>query len=77
MRSLLLKAGATLMTLATAVAAAAYVSAHVKNPNAPLKPSVLGSANMATATAPFSGLLTLTPAVRSSDVQPLTSTYAS
>jgi hypothetical protein len=37
---LVLKAGATALTLVTIVMSAAYVSAHLKNPAAPLKPSV-------------------------------------
>jgi len=60
-RSLLLRAGATALTLATTVVSAAYVTAHLKNPSAPLHPSVL----------------TVAPSVRQSDVKPVTSTYAS
>ena len=61
LRSLLLKAGATALTLATTVVAANYVTAHLKNPAAPLHPAVL----------------TVAPSVRQSDVKPVTSTYAS
>ncbi len=53
-RAVLLKAGATVITVATMVGSAVYVSAHVKNPSAPLRPSV-----------------------RTSNVTPVTSTYAS
>lgn len=42
-RGFLLKAGATLLSLLATAASAAYVSAHVKNPNAPLQPPVLSS----------------------------------
>ena len=62
MRSLLLKAGATALTLATTVVSAHYVAAHLKNPAAPLHPTVLSVA----------------PSVRQApDVKPVTSTYAS
>lgn len=60
-RSLLLKAAATALTLAATVVSAHYVAAHLKNPAAPLHPAVL----------------TVAPSVRQSDVQPVTSTYAS
>ncbi len=60
-RSLLLKAGATALTLATTVVSAHYVASHLKNPSAPLHPTVLSIA----------------PSVRQSDVKPVTSTYAS
>ena len=43
MRSFLLKLGATVLTLGTTVAAAVYVTAHLKNPSAPLQPAVLAS----------------------------------
>ena len=76
MRSLLLKVGATLLTLATSLTSAVYVTSHLKNPNAPLRPSVLDTANIPTANV-FTGRLTLTPSIKSSDQQPLTSTYAS
>ena len=64
-RTLLLKAGATALTVAATVASAAYVTAHVKNPQAPLQPAVL------------TGTLTLGPSVRPAPVTPVTSTYAS
>jgi len=60
-RPLLLKLGATLVTLGATLASALYVTAHVKNPNAPLQPPVL----------------TISASVGPSDVQPVTSTYAS
>ena len=58
-RALILKIGATLLSLLATAASAAYVTAHVKNPDAPLQPPVLISS------------------IRPSDVQPVTSTYAS
>jgi hypothetical protein len=61
LRPLVLKAGATAVTLAATLISALYVTAHVKNPSAPLKPSVLS----------------ISPSVQPSDVQPVTSTYAS
>ena len=70
MRSLLLKFGATVLTLGTTLAAAMYVTAHLKNPSAPLQPTVLAS-QPGTAGAP------VTPGIRQTDIQPVTSTYAS
>jgi hypothetical protein len=71
MRPFLLKLGATVLTLGTTVASAAYVTAHLKNASAPLQPTVLASQQGAV------GGLTMTPGVRQGDVQPVTSTYAS
>ena len=70
MRTFLLKAGATALTLCTTLASAVYVSAHLKNPSAPLQPAVLTSQQGVDG-------LTITPGVRQGDVQPVTSTYAS
>lgn len=72
MRSAALKLGATALTVATTVLSSLYVTSHLKNPAAPLQPTVLRS----TVTAP-AGTLTLGPSVQPSDVQPVTSTYAS
>lgn len=55
------KAGATAVTMIFAALAAQYVSAHVKSSGAPLHPAVLQ----------------VSPAVRTADVQPVTTTYAS
>jgi hypothetical protein len=68
MRPFLLKLGATALTLGATLASTVYVTAHLKNPSAPLQPTVLASQQ--------SGV-TITPGVRQSDVQPVTSTYAS
>ncbi len=72
MRAFLLKLGATVLTLGTTLASAVYVTAHLKNPSAPLQPAVLASQQG----GPVGGL-TITPGVRQGDVQPVTSTYAS
>lgn len=72
MRSFLLKLAATALTLGTTVASALYVTAHMKNPSAPLQPTVLASQQ-----GEVVGGVTITPGVRQSDVQPVTSTYAS
>ncbi len=72
MRTFLLKLGATVLTLGTALASAVYVTAHLKNPSAPLQPAVLASQPG----GPVGGL-TITPGVRQGDVQPVSSTYAS
>ncbi len=42
-RALLLKIGATVLSLLATAGSAAYVTAHVKNPAAPLQPPVLSS----------------------------------
>ena len=42
-RSLWLKIGATILSLVATAASAMYVTAHVKNPSAPLQPPVLTS----------------------------------
>jgi hypothetical protein len=42
-RSLLLKAGATVLSLLATAGSAAYVTAHLKNPSGPLQPPVLTS----------------------------------
>ena len=76
-RSLLLKAGATLLTLGTSLLSAAYVTAHLKNPAAPLHPSVLNAASAAISNVNVSDSLTLTPAVQGVDQPAITSTYAS
>jgi hypothetical protein len=76
MRTVILKAGATLLTVATTVLSAMYVTSHLKNPAAPLQPTVLSTSGAATVSAP-GGTLTLGPSVHPSNVQPVTSTYAS
>jgi hypothetical protein len=72
MRPFLLKLGATVLTLGTTVASAAYVTAHLKNASAPLQPTVFAAQQ-----GEAVGGLTMTPGVRQGDVQPVTSTYAS
>ena len=61
LRPLLLKAGATVITLGATLLSALYVTAHLKNPSAPLQPSVLS----------------ISASVQPADVQPVTTTYAS
>ena len=73
MHILLLKVGATALTLLVAGAAAVHVGSHLKSSSAPLHPPVLGPVETASA----GGRLTLTPSVRGADVQPVTSTAAS
>ena len=53
------------MTIAATVAAALFVTSHIKNPEAPLQPAVLLDT------------VTVGPAVEPSDLEPVTSTYAS
>jgi hypothetical protein len=70
--SVLLRVAATMLTLATAVAAAVHVSGHQRSAAAPLHPPVLGQP----APAP-GGQLHLSPSVRLGDARPVTSTYVS
>jgi hypothetical protein len=72
MRGFALKAAATALTLVVAAAAAGYVGGHVKNGSAPMQPSVLGSDPSADG-----GRLTLSPSVRSGDVQAVSTTHSS
>jgi hypothetical protein len=76
MRTVILKAGATLLTVAATVLSALYVTAHLKNPAAPLQPTVLNASRGASVSAP-GGSLTLGPSVQPSTAHPVTSTYAS
>jgi hypothetical protein len=76
MRTAVLKLGATVLTVATTVLSALYVTSHLKNPAAPLQPAVLSTTRGSTVSVP-GGSLTLGPSVQPSDAQPVTSTYAS
>jgi hypothetical protein len=76
MRAVILKAGATLLTVAATALSAVYVTAHLKNPAAPLQPAVLSTSGGSSLSAP-GGTLTLGPSVQPSTTQPVTSTYAS
>jgi len=71
-RPFLLKLGATALTLGTTAVSALYVTAHLKNPSAPLQPTVLASQQGGALNG-----VTITPGVRQGDIQPVTSTYAS
>jgi hypothetical protein len=75
MRTWLLKAGATAITLATTISAAFFVSSHLKNPQAPLQPAVL--AGNTSELNGLGGKLSVGPSVQPSDVEPVASTYAS
>ena len=76
MRVFLLKAAATVLTIVATVSSALYVTSHLKNPAAPLQPPVLTAGDGSSETA-LGGTLTLGPSVQPSDVEPMTSTYAS
>jgi hypothetical protein len=76
MRTVLLKVAATLLTVATTLLSALYVTSHLKNPSAPLQPKVLSASGASTVSA-AGGTLTLGPSVQPSNVQAVTSTYAS
>ena len=64
-----------MLTLAATVASALFVTSHLKNPLAPLQPSVLNAG--AATTSALGGSLTIGPSVQPSNEQPVTSTYAS
>ncbi len=76
MRTAILKAGATALTIAATALSALYVTSHLKNPAAPLQPTVLSASGPTTLSAP-GGTLTLGPSVQPSTAHPVTSTYAS
>jgi hypothetical protein len=72
MRGFVLKTGATVLTVGATMVSSLFVTSHLKNPAAPLQPPVLSGNQTATA-----GGVTIGPSVHSTDVQPVTSTYAS
>lgn len=76
MRALVLKLGATVLTVGATALSSLYVTAHLKNPGAPLQPSVLASGQATTVSA-FGGSVTVGPSVQPGRGQPVTSTYAS
>jgi hypothetical protein len=76
-RPLLLKLGATVVTLSATIASSLYVSAHLKNPNAPLQPAVLNTSTSASVDLPGGGTLSIAPSVQSSTATPVASTHAS
>lgn len=76
MRAVFLKVGATLLTVATTVVSAMYVTSHLKNPSAPLQPAVLSTSGADTVSA-AGGTLTLGPSVQPTTMPAVTSTYAS
>ncbi len=71
MRSLLVKAVATALTVGATVASAAFVTSHLKNAAAPLQPAVVNASTTSV------GGLTLGPSVQPTNEPPMTSTYAS
>ena len=75
MRTLLLKAGVTAVTLAATVVSAFFVTSHFKNPQAPLQPVVL--AGNSSEVGVMGGSLSIGPSVQPSNDEPVASTYAS
>jgi hypothetical protein len=67
-----LKLGSTSLTIVAALAAAGFVSGHIKPVAAPLHPRVAGAEP-----SPRPGKFTITASVRTADVTAVTSTYAS
>ncbi len=76
-RALVLKVGATAVTLGATIASALYVTAHLKNPDAPLQPAVLSTSTSASVGLPGGGSLGIAPSVQSSTATPVASTHAS
>jgi len=76
-RSLLLKAAATALTIAAAAAAIVHVNGHLKTTSAPLHPAVLGSSAGPAVSVGSDGRLHLAPSVRTGSAAAVTSTYAS
>jgi hypothetical protein len=74
-RTLLLKAGATALTLAATVVSAFFVTSHFKNPQAPLQPVV--RAGNSSEVGVMGGSLSIGPSVQPSHDEPVASTYAS
>lgn len=68
MNALAMKLTATLLTAAGALGFGVYVGGHEHNPSAPLRPPV---------SAVDQGTIGLTSSVTASNVQPVSSTYAS
>ena len=69
MRSVILKVGATVLTLGTTLASALYVTAHLKNPSAPLQPAVLMSQPGDTVGGVFSYAMELSRALARREVR--------
>lgn len=76
MRTFALKAGTTLLAVGATIASSLYVTSHLKNPSAPLKPAVLNSANGGLASL-LGGTVSVSPSVQPTSEPPITSTYAS
>jgi len=76
-RALILKAGSTVLAIAATAASSLYVTAHLKNPAAPLQPPVLNANGGNTTVSAFGGSVAVGPSVQPSDTHPVTSTYAS
>lgn len=71
MRPVLLKVAATVLTLGATAASAIFVTAHLKNPAAPLQPAVI------TGSSALGGAVIVGPSVQPTSQPPITSTYAS
>lgn len=76
MRPAFLKMAAAALTLGATVASAFYVTAHLKNPAAPLQPAVLSGGAGSTSSV-LGGAVIVGSSVQPTDSPPMTSTYAS
>jgi hypothetical protein len=74
---MILKVGTTVLAIAATAASALYVTAHLKNPAAPLQPPVLNANRGNTTVSALGGAVAVGPSVQASDTHPVTSTYAS
>jgi hypothetical protein len=76
MRLLVLKTAATLVAVGATVVSSLYVTAHLKNPSAPLRPAVLNSNGTGTVSL-LGRSVSVGPSVQPTTTPPVTSTYAS
>jgi hypothetical protein len=71
MRLFFMKAVATALTIGATAASAVFVTSHLKNPSAPLQPSVLNASTTSVAG------VSVGPSVQPTNEPAMTSTYAS
>jgi len=76
LRGFILKAAATAVTVAMTVSSALYVTVHMRNPAAPLRPAVLASGRSQSVSV-LGSSVTVGPSVQPTAQAPITSTYAS
>ncbi len=72
----MLKGSAVCLTVLAAVGSASYVSGHVKNQSAPLRPALHPQTGLS-APADRPGQVNMAPGLLTTSSQPVTETYAS